>query len=446
MPRTRTSRVYLKGSRFYGDFRDLNGKLEALKEPGSTVATSDPDVAAALAAARVKELESIKRGLAIVGTGAVTMFARYCAHHLKEKVKHGEVTAGTIAEQQVHLERAIAFFCNGGRPLPRNPGTGDAILTNIKDRALTSIKVKDVKDWADWLRTTYKGRRGNDVLSPGAIRHNINSLSSVFARAIEDEKVPVGYNPVASWAKKPKGKPGEARWLEPHECALILEAAKTYAHETAREDQAIPDLHALLATSLLTGGRPAEIYGLTVDDVSFARSTVTFRPNQFRRLKTLGSARVVPLWPQLEEILREYLAGANAPKGKLLFPSKHRRLRGGDEAMLGDIRRALDVVAVKAGWAEGEIRPYSFRHSYTAARLQTTDHGAPVSPFQISRELGHGGTSLVERVYGHLGTVRHRGEVVEFRKEVVAKIEDVKERERFEKRFEAVERHLRLVA
>ena len=381
MPRTRTTRVYLKGSRYYGDFRDLGGKLEALKPLGSKSATDDPDVAAALAAARVKELESIKRGLAIVGTGAATMFARYCAHHLKEKAKHGEVTAGTIAEQQVHLERAITFFCNGGRPVPRDPETGDAILTKIKDRPLTSIKVKDVKDWADWLRTTYKGRRGNDALSPGAIRHNINSLSSVFARAIEDEKVPVGYNPVASWSKKPKGRPAEARWLEPHECALLLEAAKTYAHETAREDQAIPDLHALLATSLLTGGRPSEVAGLTVDDVSFARKTVTFRPNQFRRLKTLGSARVVPLWPQLEEILREYLAGANAPTGRLLFPSQHRRLRGGDEAMLGDIRRALDVVAVKAGWARvksGRMRSGT-RTALRACRRPITGHPSPLS-------------------------------------------------------------------
>jgi hypothetical protein len=44
--------------------------------------------------------------------------------------------------------------------------------------------------------------------------------------------------------------------------------------------------------------------------VSFDRKTITFRPNAHRRLKTGTSARVVPLWPQLEEILRAYVFGA----------------------------------------------------------------------------------------------------------------------------------------
>jgi hypothetical protein len=38
-----------------------------------------------------------------------------------------------------------------------------------------------------------------------------------------------------------------------------------------------------------------------------------------------------------------------------------------------------------------------------------------VSPFTVGKELGHGGTSMVERVYSHLGQVRHRSDVVEYR-------------------------------
>jgi integrase len=37
--------------------------------------------------------------------------------------------------------------------------------------------------------------------------------------------------------------------------------------------------HALLATLLLTGGRKSEVLGLELDDISFDRKTVTFRPN-----------------------------------------------------------------------------------------------------------------------------------------------------------------------
>src|SRR6476620_10589862 len=80
-------------------------------------------------------------------------------------------------------------------------------------------------------------------------------------------------------------------------------------------------------------------------------------------------------------------------------------------------RRLLDRIAKRVGWKAGEIRHRLFRHTYCAARLQTLDHGAPVSLYTVSRELGHGSEEMVRRVYAHLGDVRHRSEVVEFRVE-----------------------------
>lgn len=65
----------------------------------------------------------------------------------------------------------------------------------------------------------------------------------------------------------------------------------------------------------------------------------------------------------------------------------------------------------------GTVRSKVFRLTYCAARLQTLDRGAPVSVFTVGRELGHGGDALVKRIYGHLGDVRHRSEVVEYRVE-----------------------------
>ena len=63
----------------------------------------------------------------------------------------------------------------------------------------------------------------------------------------------------------------------------------------------------LLATFLLTGGRKSELLGLEVDDVSFRLNKVFLRPNLWRRLKTKGSKRTVPLWPQLKSILEGYV-------------------------------------------------------------------------------------------------------------------------------------------
>ena len=71
-------------------------------------------------------------------------------------------------------------------------------------------------------------------------------------------------------------------------------------------------------------------------------------------------------------------------------------------------------IAVRAGWKKGELGTRVFRHTWTAARLQTLDHGAPVSIYTVSRQLGHGSEEMVRRVYAHLGSVRHRSEVGSF--------------------------------
>jgi hypothetical protein len=94
--------------------------------------------------------------------------------------------------------------------------------------------------------------------------------------------------------------------------------------------------------------------------------------------------------------------------------------------MLVDVRKLVDRIALRAGWKAGELGTRVFRHTYTAARLQTLDHGAPVSVYTVSRELGHGSEEMVRRVYAPLGTLRHRSEVVEYR--VEQNLETLKDR------------------
>jgi integrase len=154
------------------------------------------------------------------------------------------------------------------------------------------------------------------------------------------------------------------------------------------------------------------VFGLELDDVSFDRSVITIRPNGWRRLKTRTSHRVVPLWPQLSQILRPYVFGPRLERGgRLLFPA----FVDGREQMLTDVRKLLDRLAERAGWARGEVRTRLFRHTYCAARLQTLDAGAPVSIYTVARELGHQSDEMVRRVYAHLGATRHRSDVVEYR-------------------------------
>lgn len=144
-------------------------------------------------------------------------------------------------------------------------------------------------------------------------------------------------------------------------------------------------------------------------------STSSGRSSGSTRTTTAGSKteyrhRDVPLWPQLREILEEYLEDRGWPAAhELLFPSP----RTGK--MIRDLRKTLDAIAVRAGWDQGDIRTRLFRKTYCAARLQTLDNGAPVSEFTVTREMGHSSPAMVRRVYGQLGTIRHRSEVVEYR-------------------------------
>jgi integrase len=317
-----------------------------------------------------------------------TPLAAYAAAHLELKARAGKVTRDWMEMAELFLQRAVEFFG--------------------AERDIASIGVTDVQAWVAHLsaRPTARGRPP----SPGTVRHALNALSNLYRRAQSEGRVAPGFSPVSAMLDKPAGVRREASWLEVPDGALLLESARTLKPLTTQRDSLPTSFaHALLATFLLTGARSSEVLGLEVSDVSFDRGTVTIRPNGWRRLKTLTSARVVPLWPQLEAILRPFIF--SRPPTTLLFPSFITER----EAMLTDWRKTLDRVAVRAGWRAGEIRTKAFRHTYCAARLQTLDAGAPVSPFTVSRELGHGSRSMVEEVYSHLGTIRHRTEVVEYR-------------------------------
>jgi integrase len=397
MGKRRKDRLYVRERggvrRWYADFRDfanVGGGREALIADGEKSATTDETVAQILAARRLEELDARRNGRAIHGDEKHATLAQFARQHLIAKAEEGAVTDSWLEATEAFLERAIEFW--GAH------------------RDLRSISVKDVRLWiADLKREpTGTGR----TMGGGTVRHYLNAVSNLYRRAQGEEYVPPGYNPVASLMHKPKAQDQEARWLEVHEAALILEAART--HKPPPDANTHAHLaYPLLAVFLLTGGRKSEVLGLQVSDVSFDHKTVTFRPNEWRRLKTQTSRRSVPLWPQLEEILRPYVFGTDHPPRTLLFPSS----RSDPDKMIVDFRKLLDAIAMRAGWEPGHIRSKIFRHTYCAARLQTLDRKAPISEYTVARELGHGGHAMIRRVYGHLGQVRHRSDVIEYRVE-----------------------------
>ncbi len=85
------------------------------------------------------------------------------------------------------------------------------------------------------------------------------------------------------------GAPAEAKCLEAHEAALLLETAGRFVARYL----GTPFAHALIGLYLLTGCREAETSGVELDDVRFDRETVSIGPNHWRRFKNRKSARVI---------------------------------------------------------------------------------------------------------------------------------------------------------
>ena len=117
----RKSRIYQKRGRFYANFRNLEGRLEALIPPGESRATTDPDVAARLVSDRLTELREAKESRDQVAKDRVfgiqpqrtTPLAEYSARHLTLKAKDGEGVPAWLSQAQRHLETAVTFFGAG---------------------------------------------------------------------------------------------------------------------------------------------------------------------------------------------------------------------------------------------------------------------------------------------------------------------------------------------
>jgi integrase len=402
--------MYWSNGRARADFRcykDVGGGREALAPPGATWGTTDPEVAEALFDARLAELKAKRKHRVGVPQQRTTTLAELVRDHLLLKAKAGKTSDSHLLDLEHRLTAALDYF---GR-----------------DRDPRTIEPQEIGAWAEHLAKD--GRR-----KPGTCRHYLNSLSGLYRRAEEQLCVDARYNPVVALVEKPTGgRTTEAEFFEVAEAALVLEAARVLdARERGRVGvagntvNATPGLCPIVAVFLLTGGRRREVLGLDINDVSFDRNLVRFRPNKHRGLKTVTSRRTVPLWPQLREILQEWLYGGDHPlTSGLLFPGLHGgRVRG--------LRKRMATIAELCGLEPGELYTRRLRHSYCSARLQTveriikpgkvaTDEDAwdyvEVSRDRVAREMGHGGTKLVERIYGHAPRLPYRSEEVAYRVE-----------------------------
>ncbi len=377
--------------RYYADLRDIGGGQVALKPTGATRATADEDEARILLGRLLEDLKAGRgrKRVARAKSAPVDETRLRAMSNRLLKDNPGDVTDKWLGEVAMRLKRAQEWF-------------------GI-DRTLESIEPIHIRAWIKKLT--------DDSLKSGTIRHRLHSLSSVYRYAQALGTVTPHCNPVARLYRKPsarrdRSESQKAKYLEIPDAALVLDAAKCL--KRTRRNGLIEFVHPLIATFLLTGGRKAEVLGLTWGDIDFDLRTVTIRPNRWRSLKREWSERTIPLWPQLDEILGQYRDSRKTEdRSGLVFPSP-RASRGGPQEMIHDVRKIMRDLRKQSGVSLPDGVTIC-RHTYATARLQTTDNGKQISLWTVAKELGHKNVSRVEDTYGHPNHFRPRGEVVEYR-------------------------------
>jgi integrase len=413
------ARLYWKRGRAYIDAREWSpwgGRQEALVAPGEKYATTDAVTAAILYGQRLTELREQRKthpeGIAPrrEAEDPLDRIATFAGWYLAEKEnRHGrkKVTQVWLRVQERRLVHAARFFAQRGC------------------ERLTELGPAEIRAYMEELRTrpperearSVGGRRGK--LSCTTQRRYLDTLGELLQAAVAEGRI--DRNWVTERTDLPSVDPSPTKHLEVGEAALLMEGARVLFPP----DQPGLPLYPLLGFYLLTGVIESERAGVRVSDVrmpgdlEFPRGAVIIRANPTvraedngNRLKTDYRERVIPLHPQLAEILAEYLAGPSAPRGPLLFPAE-----GSDGTVpLGDWRKSLDRIAGFCGFAEGSVRTRRFRVTYCTHRAYTLDeHGQAMTPMKLQAEMGHGSLEMIDRRYFRHTRLRASRSHLEFR-------------------------------
>jgi integrase len=366
--------------RAYADLRYLGGTREALIPPGERRATSDPEIAQKLLHLRVRELEEQNKKNILRAIDPDPDFAEFAIHHLEEMESSREGGSGWLLNTEKNLVRAVEYFMCYQHATTRNP------KPQPRWRSLSTIGVQDVHAFHEWLKTQPNGRGG--VLSPQSRRHHLSALSGLFKRAISEGKLPAGSKPAAALMDKPSEPSNETEWLNEGDLALLLESARTFASEArkAGRQPSPPCVYELLATFMLTGALEGELRRLQIDHLDFDSRRIHI-PDA-----TTGQVdRSIPMHTQLREILLPYVRQLGRTTGHVFTTES-------GEAV-GDWRRALDLIATRAGFQIGQIRTRVLRTSYITHRLACMEHGVPIDPHKVAREVGYTSPAMIMKVY-----------------------------------------------
>jgi integrase len=269
-------------------------------------------------------------------------------------------------------------------------------------KKLSELTAKEVEDFLE---------RQALELSTTTMRELHSALRRAIRRAERHERI--GKN-VAELVDTPAGRDGRpSKSLTLAQAAAVLKASER------------SPLHAYVVLSLLTGARTEEMRSLRWDHVDLVGDPAALPPIPphlmvWRSVRAKGETktkksrrtialpeRAVAALAQHGEVQNLWRAQNDVPwsDDDLVFATSN-----GTELDAHNVRREFRAVVATAGLNPTEWTPREMRHSFVSL---LSDAGVPVE--DISRLVGHSGTSVTETVYRHQirPVIRHGAEVMD---------------------------------
>lgn len=301
-----------------------------------------------------------------VGDNAFTV-----AQAVEDWLTHG------LANRDQQTRKANTSLCN------------NHVIPHLGARKLRDLTAREVDDWLAELAKS---------LSTRTLRGVHACLNRAVRRAMARDKVKRN---VVELCTVPTGLAGRSsKSLTPKQAAAVL--TETVGHR----------MHNYVVVSLLTGARTEELRALRWEHVHLAgrpdaqppvpphievwrsvRAGGDTKTRKSRRTLALPTRCVEALRRQREEQTAERrAAGSRWVDADLVFPT-----RVGSEMDKDNARRAFrSALAQVQGIDPDQWAPRELRHSFVSL---LSDSGVPLE--EISRLVGHSGTSVTELVYRH---------------------------------------------